>query len=180
MKGNKKMIKTLAQLKRDAKSGKLTAKLVERFGKTDINENMSGWRKIVGANSNSIQLLTNDGRKAWLEIPCANLVEYTDNSLTVYAKGFRDLTADEQAFMNKWKSITDTDEYKKQSEIDMLSDGSTTFYQQKYFFIKGGYEYLLGFSNDKSKHYDYNTGKIKDNKVKGEIELRYEIKMNVG
>ena len=43
-------MKTLADLKRDAGSGKLSLELIERFGKTgnEIKSTMIGIRKVVG------------------------------------------------------------------------------------------------------------------------------------
>ncbi len=46
---------TLADLKRDAKSGRLRLEFVERYGK-EIPEHLQGIREVIGANSVCIKL----------------------------------------------------------------------------------------------------------------------------
>jgi hypothetical protein len=60
------IMKTLAELKRDAKAGKISAILVERFGKTgtDIPEMLRGKRKVIDANSVGIHFKMQMERKA--------------------------------------------------------------------------------------------------------------------
>ena len=168
-------MKTLSDLKRDAKSGKISGEMIVRFGSKDIPEKLQGIRKIVDANTVGITFLNLDGKKSECTIKCASLVEYTDEFLTIYSPGIRELNEEEQKIINEWKSITETEAYKKQSNIDALSDGSTTFYQEKRFFESRGFDYLRGFDEQKGKKYDFNTQKIKDNAIKGEILLQYKI-----
>ena len=168
-------MKTLADLKRDAKSGKISGEMIIRNGSNNIPETLQGMRKIVDANTVGITFLNKDGKKSELPIKCASLVEYTDELLTVYQAGKRDLNTEEQRIMDEWKAVTDTEAYKNQSNIDALSDGSTTYYQQKRFFENKGFDYLLGFEESKGKKYDFNTRKIRDNSIKGEVSLQYRI-----
>jgi hypothetical protein len=170
-------MKTLAELKRDAKAGKISAILVERFGKTglDIPEMLRGKRKVIDANSVGITFLNADGKKSELRIEAASLVEYTDKNIIVYNPGLRDLTPDEQAFLQKWEEEKKKTDYERRSEIDALSDGSSTYWQQKFFFEKGGYDYLFGTEKKQGKKFDYKTGKVWDNKVKGDVILKYEL-----
>lgn len=67
-------MKTLAELKRNAKSQTLLAEMVIRCGDHDIPERLMGWRGIVDANSNSITFLTKEGKKSQLDIEFASLV----------------------------------------------------------------------------------------------------------
>lgn len=46
-------MKTLAQLKRDAKAGTIEARMTYRFGE-GIPERLRGWRRIVNSNSVAI------------------------------------------------------------------------------------------------------------------------------
>ena len=171
-------MKTLADLKRDAKAGLISGEMVCRFGKTDIPENLKGKRKIIDANSVGVKFLNADGKKSELRISAASLVEYSDDSLTIYSPGKRELNSEEQAFMNKWKEIENTSEFQERSRIDALSDGSSTYWQKKHFFVDGGFEYLLGYEMKQGKKLDFSTGLITDNKVKGDIELQYKIYKN--
>lgn len=161
---------TLTQLKKDAKAGKLFAKMVLRNGDTDIPTKLQGKRQIVDANSVGITFLNNEGKKSELRIPCASLVEYTKETLTIYEPGLRELTADEQAMFDKWEKVRD----KKQEELDLLTDGSSSYWKHKFFFKDAGYEYLLGFDTIRGLKYDFNTKMVRDNKIKGDICMRYE------
>lgn len=166
---------TLAQLKRDAKSGKLYGEMTERFGSTEIPERIGGRRKIVDANSVGITFLNADGKKSECGIDRAALVEYTGDSLTVFQPGYRDLNVDEIRVMNGWKKIKDTDDYKMQSEIDALSDGFSTYWQEKAYYHNAGKMYLMGFEEQFGCKYDFNTGKIRDKSIKGDAILKYKI-----
>jgi len=166
-----KNTKTLAELKRDAKSGKVYMEMIERFGSTDIPDKLKGKRQMVDANTVCVKFLNNDGKKSELRIDAASLIEYTDTELTTYLPGLRDLTSAEKDVMDSWESKRD----KRQEEIDMLTDGSTSFYRHKHFFIDAGFEYLLGYNTKQGKKYDFNTKKVRDNKVKGDVELKYKI-----
>lgn len=165
------MKKTLAQLKRDAKSGNLFAKLIIRQGTTNIPERLQVVRQIIGSNSVGITFLTKDGKKSELTIESASLVEYTDTHITTYRPGLRDLTEEEQAIFAEWELKRD----RRQEEIDAISDGSTSYYQEKKFFIDKGYEYLMGLKKIKGQKYDFATKKVFDNSIKGEVEMQYEL-----
>jgi hypothetical protein len=170
-------MKTLAQLKRDAKTGKLSGEMIVRFGKTEIPERLKGIRPIVDANTVSIKFQNADGKKSDLPIECASLVEYDDVNmlLTIYSAGYRELTADEQRIKDEWQEVCSTEKYKNQAHTDIISDGSQTYYQKKYFFEDRGYGYLMGYKKEKGMIFDSNTGKVKDNKIKGNIELQYKL-----
>lgn len=90
--------------------------------------------------------------------------------------GFRDLNEEESKIMQEWQTITKTEKYQKQAEIDAYTDGSSTFWQQKAFFINKGYEYLMGCNQINGLKYDFNTQKIRDKAIKGAISMQYNIK----
>lgn len=93
-------MKTLAELRRDARSGKMSMEMLEWYGKTgeDIKANLRGIRKVEGANSVALLLRNNEGNISELRVQYATLVEYDGENLTVYAAGFRDLTEEEKRF----------------------------------------------------------------------------------
>ena len=68
-----------------------------------------------------------------------------------------------------------TEDYKRQSEVDALSDGSSTYWQQKAYFHNAGKMYLMGFEEQAGCKYDYNTGKVRDTSIKGTAILKYKI-----
>lgn len=167
------MKKTLAQLKRDANSGKLKAVMTYRFGAQEIPERLRGVRPIVRANSVGIFFRNADGRESELEIKTAALCEYTDEKLTIYQPGERPLNEQEQRVMNEWAKIENTEEYQKRHEVDILTDGSSTYWQKKAFFSERNMNYLLGFDFERGMKLNFNTGNVIDRSIKGEKWLEY-------
>lgn len=168
-------MKTLADLKRDAKAGNIEGELVFRMGSTDIIERLRGRRKIIDANSVGITFLNNDGKKSELRIERAALLEYAGDKLTVFNPGYRELSDEEKAVMTAWEAINNTPQYQEQSRIDALSDGSSTYYQKKSFFEKRGKLYLMGYDEQAGLKYDHNTGKVRDKSIRGDIQMQYNI-----
>lgn len=173
------MKKSLQQLRRDARSGKLWMKCIEYYGKTGdgVPARMRMPRNLVDANTVDIFFLTPEGDRSACRIPRANLVEYTDTYLTVYTYGVRELTHEERKAMDEWIQIESTDEFEKRQLIDCLTDGSSTYWQKKQFFIDKGVPWLFccdGMSKY-GKDLDYSTGKVKDMSVRGEPILKYVI-----
>ena len=171
------MGKTLADLKRDCKNGAIEVELqAAGMWANGLPERLKGWRRAIGANTVAVFFQNADWRKSELSLSCASLVEYTENAITVYKPGARDFTDEEKRILEEWKKIEETPEYKKQAEMDIYTDGSSTFYKQKYFFKDRGAEYLLGYDWQAGKKYDYNTGRVLDKKIKGEPELVYNVR----
>ncbi len=172
------MIKSLAQLKRDAKSGKIWMKCVEYYGDPNkVPEKMRMPRRLVDANSVDIFFLSPDGDRSACSIRRAALVEYTDKGLTVFNYGERDLTPEEQKVMDEWNAIESSAEFKEQARIDALSDGSSTYWQKKWFFHDKKMPWLTGWGDlmEYGKSYHYATGKVRDLNVRGEPILKYII-----
>lgn len=103
-------MKTLADFKRDAASGKIKLEMVERFGKTgeEIPERCRGIRTIQSVNTVKIVLETADGLTSSLAFPPAKLIEYDGKSLTIYESGERDLTEQERKVLADWQKIEET------------------------------------------------------------------------
>jgi PAS domain-containing protein len=167
-------MKTLAELKREAKTGQYQAKMIYRYGE-DIPEKLSGWRQIIDSNSVAIFLLNNEGKKSELNIKAASLIDYDGEHLTIYNAGERELNEEEKAIMEEWNKIAATPEYQTQAQNDAYTDGSTTFYQKKYFFTGRGFTYLLGYDEQGGKKYNHNTKKVRCNNIKGDKIMQYEI-----
>lgn len=169
---------TLAQLKRDAKAGNKYAEMIYRFGKP-LPERLQGRRLMVDANSVAIFFLNKNGEKSELRIR-SSLIEYTGDSLSVYAPGYREMTAEEKAVMKEWEKITASEDFRKQSDIDALTDGSCTYWQRKRFFKERNMEHLLGGERVKGmvlslSRYGKNEPEcILDEKVKGDLEIEYK------
>lgn len=170
------MKKTLAQLKRDAKSGNFSAEMIYRFGE-DIPPKLQGIRKMVDANSVAIFFLNNDGKKSELQIKRAALIDYTDDKLIFYGIGVRPLTEAEQKAIDRWCAIEKENE--EQLRLDILTDGNTMFWKKKRFFADNGMSYLMSYSLDEygaTPVYDENgICGIRDINVRGEKEIEYKI-----
>ena len=162
------MIKTLTQLKRDARNGGLFLELVERYGSAEnIRENMKGKREVIGANTVAIFLKNTDGLKSELRFDSAKLIEYTEETLTVYEAGERDLTADERAFLDEWERIER--EYIEQNPY------SDTYWKKKFHFEKSPFQYLNGWDKVRGKRFKLYENKVVDDSIKGAAILRYKV-----
>lgn len=165
-------IKTLADLKRDACSGKLSLEMIEHYGETGngIVERLRGKRKTAGGNSVAIFLVNNHdgGHISELRFVSAKLIEYTDTSLTVYGIGKRDLNEEETKLMNEWS--------KKQEEILAKNPFNDTYWQKKNFFAKSSCPWLSGTGDFiKGKRYSACDNKVYDKSVRGPVILRYKV-----
>lgn len=117
------MGKTLAQLKRDANSGKMSLELVEKYGKTEIPELQRGKRKVVGSKSSGLELLNNNGEISSLFIESSKLMEYTDEYLMIFNPLKRKLGKDESLDDFNLKDIKnhiDKTIYDKKKKGDMI------------------------------------------------------------
>ena len=145
-------MKTLADFKRDAASGKIKLEMVERYGKTgeEIPERYRGIRAIQSVNTVEIMLETADGLTSSLDFPPAKLIEYDGKSLTIYEGGERDLTEQER------------------------NPYGNAYWKKKDYFKKCPCPWLAGYEPVKGKYYNYN-GKILDNQVRGNAILKYNV-----
>lgn len=176
---------SLAQLKRDAKTGLIEAELIVRCGEKCTPENLpprlQGIRKMVDSNTVAIFFLNADGRKSELEIKKASLVEYTDDMLTVYYPGYRRPNETERKILDEWKAIAETKEYQDQLAYDCLADGSSCYYRQKWFFSDKNANYLRGFDEERGLKLDMNKFHngheefIRDASIRGEIMMQYKL-----
>lgn len=170
-------MKTLADLKRDAKSGTLEGRITfHSMWQEGLPERLQGWRRLVGSNSVAIFFQNADGKKSELRLEKSSLVEYDGSSLTVYFAGYRDLNDAERKVMDGWAAIASTPEHKAQAEVDALTDGSSTYWEKVSYFRKAGMEYLMGLEKQGGLKYDWNLMKVRDDSIKGEVGMRYEIR----
>ena len=165
----KDKVLTLAQFKRDAKTGHMGLELVERYGKKENNKGISPVIKVL---SESV-VLKRDGKESSLDIPFASLIEYTGTTLKVFDMGKRPLNEIEQKVLFEWRKIENTPEYQERARIDVLTDSSMTFYRQKKFFASSPCPYLF----EDSKRFRYTMGNdfIYDAQVKGKCILKYNV-----
>lgn len=154
-------MKTLANLKRELKTGRRLI-LKTRHGK-EINEG----REITRTQSNGVCIRTDSDKKSWLQYPKASLLEFDGATIRIYDKGGRPLTALE-------KSIRDNaPKDDEQARIDIMTDGSTMFWRGVRYYAERGALYLMGNRAQRGMRYDYNTGEVWDDKVKGVVVLEY-------
>lgn len=158
----------LADLKRDAASGKIKLELVERYGKTgeEIPERIRGIRTVSKINTVAIFLANADGVESELRFDSAKLVEYDGKSLTIYERGERDLTEQEQKILADWQKI-ENDYYQKNPHGD-------AYWKKKDYFKNCPCPWLAGYETVRGKYYKYN-GKVLDNQVRGNAILKYNV-----
>lgn len=161
--------KTLADLKRDAKAGKIALDIIYRFGE-EIPEKMKGARQVIDANTAAIKLLNHNGEKSELRPEAAALVEYTPDTLTIYAAGIRDLTPEERAEMDRANA-----ERKRYQEENPYNN---SYYHMRAFWNNSKYSYLSGageYKNGKLLRRTKDGDKIQDRSIKGNIILKYRV-----
>ena len=167
-------MKTLVQLKQDAKSGRMSMEMTERYGAygEQIPEKLRGIRRVVGANTVALHLQNNDGNISELQVKCASLVEYDADTLVVYEAGLRDLTDEERTILAEWKRIED--EHIKQNPF------GDTYWKRKNYFATCTCPWLDGGDAVRGKRLEYvcETPKIRDNSIKGEAILKYRVYFN--
>lgn len=161
-------MKTLADLKRDAASGKIRFEMVERYGMTGeaIPERCRGIRTVEKVNTVSILLKTADGKTSELRFISANLVEYDGKSLTIYEPGERNLTEQEQKILADWQKIED--DYYKENPY------GNAYWKEKEYFKNCPCPWLIGDETVRGKRYNY-QGKVIDNQIRGKAILKYRI-----
>lgn len=163
-------MKTLAQFKRDAASGKMSLELFERFGSTEITDQLKGIRKVARTNTVGITLVNKDGTESQLRFTNAKLFEYTRDTVIIYKAGLRDLTEQEQSILDKWEKVKD--EYIKQNYYAH----DNLYWKMKDYFAKCPCPWMCGSKKVRGKMYCYD-GKVIDDAVKGEPILKYHVYM---
>lgn len=161
-------MKTLADLKRDAANGKIKFELLERYGETGeaIPERCRGIRTVQKVNTVGIMLVTADGLTSELRFASAKLVEYDGKFLTIYERGERDLTEQEQKILAEWKRIEN--EYYQQNPY------GNSYWKKKEYFKNCPCPWLAGHETIRGKRYTYN-GKVRDNQIRGNAILKYRV-----
>ena len=161
---------TLAQLKRDANSGKMSVILMWRFGATGDNlpPNLRGMRKVLKANSVGLVVETN-GKGSTLYIDSAKLVDYDGKFLTVYRAGYRVPTAEERFVLNTWNSM-ETEYFQKNPFGDC-------FGKRKAYFASSACPWMDGITKKCGKSYVSHKDKVLDQSVRGEMALCYQVFM---
>lgn len=157
------------QLLKIAHQGENLEEIKARNGRT---KGMEAWRKITKIQTNSICL-----EGSWLDIPPASLLEYDGKTIKLYTTGYRELNTDEQAVLNEWRKITETEKYKEDALYDIMTDFHQTFYQKKRFFENCKYPYLLDFGDFKNgKRFTNEVYIGYNNSIKGEFILDKSLK----
>lgn len=176
-------MKSKAQLFRDLKAKKISLELIERFGDTDFPEKLKGLREVCKVNTVGCKLINSSGEESYLDIPRANLVDYTDDELIIYNPGHRELNDKEKEILSDWNDIANGSDFVDRAMYDALSDGSSTYWQQKHFFEDRGALYLMQ-DDGSGKRIDYNKTNegnpkcLVDPAVRGERILVYKVIQN--
>lgn len=157
-------MKTLAELKRDAQSGKYKAEMTYHFGKP-IPERMKGFRPIVRSNSVAIFFKNADGKESELRIDSAKLIEYDGETVAFYSPLEREPNAEEQAVLDGVKAI-----YEKYK--DEYNGG---YWQVKDYVAKSKCPYMDGSEKKQGKKYQTWNGRVLDYSQKGGILIQYKV-----
>jgi hypothetical protein len=165
------MTKTLADLKRALTLGTQVTMITCQYPHRNLNVP----RYVVKTQSNGVEFAVgkDDKRGSFFDFPKASLLDFKDDIFTIYTTGTRPLTEHEQHILDNRPSKRP--ENQKRVEIDMLSDGTSMYYADERHFKAHNAEYLRGHDTIKGLRYDYNTGMIKDDNLRGEELYSYKI-----
>lgn len=159
-------MKTLADLKKDAKAGNMLLKMVYHHGATenDLPDRLKGFREVVGANTIALKVrVAGSNQISELRTGPATLVEYDGKTLKVYNPGLRDCTEAEK------RTLKEAEQRCKENPY------SEPYWVKKAYYMKSAYPWMEGHDTVKGKKYDYSTGKVMDNTIKGDLCLAYEV-----
>ena len=159
-------MKTMAELKREANSGKMALELVERYGSTEIIDRLKGVRPVIKANSVGLILRNADGQESHMDIKKASLMEYDGETLKIYAPGTRPLNASETATLEKAN--------KARRDYEACYNGADGYYIYKRAIMESPFPYLVGDSK-KGCRYDSYRKQIFDDTIKGDAILVYKV-----
>jgi hypothetical protein len=166
-------MKTFTQLKRDLVVGKTLTMTFNSMSESSerIKSRIGKPRKILKTQTNGIYLEVESGdpKGSFLELPCASLTEYDGNTIKAFKYGKRDLTAKEAEILANRPS--DRPENAELARIDMISDGSQTYWMDKRYFNENDANWYWDWS--KGLRYDFNEKKMWDKKIKGQLEMEY-------
>ena len=172
---------SLNKLKADFKAQNLSGKMLIRCGSPNIPDRLTGIRQAAGANSVGICFLNaafDPPMPSELRIPRAALVEYTGDFLVTFYPGVREPNPAEQRVLDEWEKIRTSPEFQQQLETDCLTDGSTCYWREKWFYEQAGYPYLFGMEEQrgcKRITSSKDRGKIQDKNIRGDVEMVYRL-----
>ena len=166
-------MKTFTQLKRDLVVGKTLTMTFNSTNSKTTNSRIGKARKIIKTQSNGISLEVESGNPngSFLELPCASLTEYEDNTIKVFKYGKRDLTEREAEILANEPS--NRKENAELTQRDMLTDGSQTYWMDKRYYDENDANWYWDWN--KGLRYDHNEKKMWDKKIKGELEMEYNL-----
>ena len=168
-------MKTLTELKKDLVVGKtltMTFNSLTQSSET-IKNRLNVPRKILKTQTNGLYLeVANTGKGSFLELPCASLIEYEGKNIKIYKVGKRELTKAEKDLLKNEPS--NRPENKELAKRDALSDGSQTYWMDKRYYRENNAEWRWDWS--KGLRLDINDNKMWDKKIKGELDLEYQLK----
>jgi len=187
---------TRAEFMKLAKVKKVSLRTFRLLGKTreeilaDPDGNSFEMRRISEGVFDNFRVITDvrtkdirlDGR-SWLDLPLASQMEFDGERLRVYEIGLDYLTEVERNTLVEWEQIASTPEHIRQADIDIMTDGGTTYWEKVSFFEKKGMLHLLGYEWVGGRKLDnnlFNAQKaacVRDTSVRGELKFEYDVKV---
>ena len=172
-------MKTLADLRRAMTPGRKLAlvyrhkKLDKPIGKEVVKTQSNGaWLTKEGAAKDAYIKVDAGGRatnRSWFTYPKASLLEITDKGFRIYNKGKRPLTPEESEIRAGYEKTRDPEQEKR----DLLGDGSGSYWAAVRYFKDRRAEYLQGNKTQRGMRYDYSSGQVWDDRVRGDLCLEY-------
>ena len=170
-------MKTLSDLKKDLSLGREITLTMSRglTAETGTRKEKFTPRYVVKKQTNGVYF--NKDKNAtggsWLDYPKASLLDYDGMTVKIYEAGYRPLTDEEKRVSEDRPSRRK--ENAKQVEIDMLGDGSQMYWADKRHFMTYSMLYMMSGKTEGGLYYDSNKNLVRDDKIKGELVLIYQL-----
>jgi hypothetical protein len=164
-------MKTLADLKRDLNIGD-SITLVNAPNLPN-HKYLNIQRFVVKKQGNGVYLNADKNAKtgSFLEFANAKLTEYDGKTIKTFCEGKRPLTEQELRVFNNMPSKRE--ENRERVELEAMTDTNGLYYVDKFYLKENGMEYLMGSGT--TKHIIYHEMMIRDEQLKGDLELSYVI-----
>ena len=157
---------TKAQFIRDCKSGSIKFEMMYRYGE-EIPERLKGVRTVSKVNTVSVFLMNSSGIESELYIPCASLMEYDGETLTIYNPIERSLTEEERKVYIE--CLAERKKYENQNPY------SESYWHMKKVYSECKFPWLDGYEKKQGKRFSICNETVFDDSQKGKPILKYRI-----
>lgn len=169
-------MKSFSQLLKDLQVGRQLVMTYNHLAQSSerLAKMLNVPRYITKKQSNGVSLNEEkDGTKgsSFLQLDRASLVEYDGETIKIYEEGIRDLTEEEENILKNLPSKRA--ENKEAVYRDMMTDGNSMYWSDRYFTAQNNAEWY--WTESRGKYYLRGEHKMQDASIKGTLSLEYKL-----